>query len=56
MELRPFGAGERPLLLGTQFETGIDGTYLFKFDNQFTALAPVTSILNTTFNPSGVDV
>ncbi len=36
---------------GTQFETGVDGTYIFAFDDQFTNTAPVTSFLNTPYNP-----
>jgi iron complex outermembrane receptor protein len=38
--------------LGTQFETGIDGTYIFTFDDQFTNSAPVTSFRNTLYNPT----
>ncbi|MFL6603956.1 MAG: TonB-dependent receptor plug domain-containing protein [Steroidobacteraceae bacterium] len=32
-------------------ELGLDGTYIFRFDNQFTNNAPVNSILNTAYNP-----
>ena len=46
-----FGVGYKTTLLGTGIDTGIDGTYIFTFDNQFTAIAPVTSILNTSYNP-----
>jgi iron complex outermembrane recepter protein len=46
-----FGVGYKTTLLGTGIDTGIDGTYIFTFDNQFTATAPVTSFLNTTYNP-----
>lgn len=31
--------------------TGIDATYILKFDNQFSAFSPVTSLLNTPYNP-----
>jgi iron complex outermembrane recepter protein len=46
-----FSLGYKRMLLGTGIDTGIDGTYIFAFDNQFSATAPVTSILNTTYNP-----
>jgi iron complex outermembrane receptor protein len=46
-----FGLGYKRTILGTGIDTGIDGTYIFAFDNQFSATAPVTSILNTTYNP-----
>jgi outer membrane receptor protein involved in Fe transport len=32
-------------------ELGLNGTYIFRFDNQFTPNAPVVSILNTAYNP-----
>lgn len=32
-------------------ELGLDGTYIFGFDTQFTSNAPQVSILNTTYNP-----
>jgi iron complex outermembrane receptor protein len=38
----------------SRFDTGVDGTYILTFDNQFTPTAPVTSILNTIFNPSAL--
>ncbi|MDP9013236.1 MAG: TonB-dependent receptor [Pseudomonadota bacterium] len=37
-----------------RFETGIDGTYIFTFNNQFTNQAPETSIRNTIFNPTAL--
>jgi outer membrane receptor protein involved in Fe transport len=37
-----------------RFDTGVDGTYIFTFDNQFTATAPTASILNTVYNPSAL--
>jgi iron complex outermembrane recepter protein len=46
-----FGVGYKTTLLGTGIDTGIDGTYIFTFDNQFTSTAPVASILNTAYNP-----
>jgi iron complex outermembrane recepter protein len=32
-------------------ETGVNGTYIFGFDNQFTQEAPTVSILNTAYDP-----
>jgi iron complex outermembrane recepter protein len=32
-------------------ELGLTGTYVFRFDNQFTPNAPTVSILNTAYNP-----
>jgi iron complex outermembrane recepter protein len=46
-----FGLGYKNTILGTGIDTGIDGTYIFAFDNQFSSTAPVVSILNTTYNP-----
>jgi outer membrane receptor protein involved in Fe transport len=46
-----FGLGYKRTILGTGIDTGIDGGYIFAFDNQFSSIAPVTSILNTTYNP-----
>lgn len=46
-----FGVGYRGTLFGTGIDTGIDGGYIFTYDNQFTSVAPVTSVLNTTYNP-----
>jgi iron complex outermembrane receptor protein len=46
-----FGFGYKRTMLGTGIDTGIDGTYIFTFDNQFSSGAPVVSILNTTYNP-----
>ncbi len=47
-----FGVGYRTTLLGAGIDTGIDGAYIFTFDNQFTNTAPVASFLNTTYNPT----
>jgi iron complex outermembrane receptor protein len=47
-----FGLGYKAALLGARIDTGLDGTYIFSYDNQFTSSAPVTSILNTTYNPT----
>jgi iron complex outermembrane recepter protein len=46
-----FGLGYKRTILGTGIDTGVDGTYIFAFDNQFSSGAPVVSILNTTYNP-----
>jgi iron complex outermembrane receptor protein len=46
-----FGLGYKRTILGTGIDTGIDGGYIFTFDNQFSSGAPVVSILNTTYNP-----
>ena len=46
-----FGFGYKNTILGTGIDTGIDGTYIFTFDNQFSSTAPVVSILNTLYNP-----
>jgi iron complex outermembrane receptor protein len=46
-----FGLGYKGTISGTGIDTGIDGGYIFTFDNQFSSGAPVTSILNTTYNP-----
>jgi hypothetical protein len=32
-------------------EIGLNGTYIFHFDNEFTSEAPTVSILNTAYNP-----
>jgi iron complex outermembrane receptor protein len=46
-----FGFGYKRRILGTEIDTGIDGGYIFAFDNQFSSTAPVVSILNTSYNP-----
>jgi iron complex outermembrane receptor protein len=46
-----FGLGYKRTILGVGIDTGIDGGYIFAFDNQFASTAPVTSVLNTTYNP-----
>jgi outer membrane receptor protein involved in Fe transport len=38
-------------LFGSGIDAGIDGTYIFAFDNQFSSTAPVASFLNTPYNP-----
>ncbi len=35
----------------TNVELGLNGTYIFRFDTQFTPTAPTVSILNTAYNP-----
>jgi outer membrane receptor protein involved in Fe transport len=46
-----FGVGYSTNFDTYRVDTGIDGTYIFAFDNQFSSSAPVTSFLNTTYNP-----
>jgi iron complex outermembrane recepter protein len=46
-----FRLGYKRTILGTGIDTGIDGGYIFKFDDQFSSTAPVASILNTSYNP-----
>jgi iron complex outermembrane recepter protein len=46
-----FGFEYKITLSDVQIDTGIDGTRILTFDNQFTGTAPVTSTLNTTYNP-----
>jgi iron complex outermembrane recepter protein len=46
-----FGLGYKRTILGTGIDTGIDGGYIFAFDNQFSSTAPVVSVLNTPYNP-----
>jgi iron complex outermembrane recepter protein len=36
---------------GGQFETGVDGTYILSFKDQFTATSPAVAILDTPYNP-----
>ena len=38
--------------MGSRFEVGVDGTYIFTFSDQFTSSAPVTSFRNTLYNPT----
>jgi iron complex outermembrane receptor protein len=47
-----FGFGYKTTLLDARIDTGVDGTYIFTYDNRFSSTAPVTSILNTTYNPT----
>jgi len=47
-----FGVGYKTILLGSSIDTGVDGTYIFTFDNQFSNSAPIASFLNTTYNPT----
>jgi iron complex outermembrane receptor protein len=46
-----FGFGYRTNLHDALIDTGIDGTYILAYDTRFSSTAPVTSILNTTYNP-----
>jgi iron complex outermembrane recepter protein len=47
-----FATDYKTTLLRSSIDTGIDGTYIFAFDNKFTASAPLTSFLNTSYNPT----
>jgi outer membrane receptor protein involved in Fe transport len=49
-----FGTGYKTSVLGSTLDAGIDGTYIFAFDNQFSSTAPVASFLNTPYNPIDV--
>jgi iron complex outermembrane recepter protein len=46
-----FGFGYKKTILGTRIDAGIDGGYIFAYDNQFSSTAPVVSLLNTSYNP-----
>jgi outer membrane receptor protein involved in Fe transport len=46
-----FGVGYSTDFDAYRVDTGIDGTYIFAFDNQFSSSAPNMSFLNTTYNP-----
>ena len=46
-----FGVGYKTTLFSRSIDTGIDGTYVLAFDNQFSNSAPITSFLNTPYNP-----
>jgi iron complex outermembrane receptor protein len=43
--------GYKMAVFSGEFETGIDGTYILKFDNRVTTATPESSLLNTPFNP-----
>ncbi|HEV7610803.1 MAG TPA: TonB-dependent receptor [Steroidobacteraceae bacterium] len=47
-----FGVGYKSTLLGARIDTGVDGVYIFSYDNKFSSSAPETSVLNTTYNPT----
>ena len=47
-----FATDYKTNLLNSSIDTGIDGTYIFTYDNQFSSSAPVTSFLNTAYNPT----
>jgi iron complex outermembrane receptor protein len=47
-----FSTDYKTTLLNSAIDTGIDGTYIFAFDNQFSSSAPVTSFLNASYNPT----
>jgi iron complex outermembrane receptor protein len=49
-----FRVGHKGQIGESRFDTGVDGTYILTFDNQFTATAPTASILNTVYNPSAL--
>jgi outer membrane receptor protein involved in Fe transport len=46
-----FGVGYKTSLLSSSIDTGIDGTHIFAFDDQFTNNAPIASFLNAPYNP-----
>jgi iron complex outermembrane receptor protein len=46
-----FALGYKMSARGATIDTGLDGTYIFKFDNQVTNGSPIASILNTAYNP-----
>jgi outer membrane receptor protein involved in Fe transport len=46
-----FGTGYKTTLFGSEIDVGIDGTYIFTFDSQFSSAFPSTSFRNTTYNP-----
>jgi iron complex outermembrane receptor protein len=46
-----FDFGYKRTILGTGIDTGVGGTYIFTFDDQFASGVPVRSLLNTTYNP-----
>jgi iron complex outermembrane receptor protein len=47
-----FGVGYKTSLSSGLIDAGIDGTYIFAFDNQFSNSAPITPFLNTPYNPT----
>jgi outer membrane receptor protein involved in Fe transport len=47
-----FSFSDKINAFGTQIEAGLDGTYIFSFDQQFTSAAPVVSLRNTVTNPN----
>jgi iron complex outermembrane recepter protein len=49
-----FRLGFKEAIGSVLLETGVDGTYILKFDNQFTDSSPATSVLNTEFNPTKI--
>jgi outer membrane receptor protein involved in Fe transport len=49
-----FRMGYKGQIAESGFDTGVDGSYIFTFDNQFTATAPMAPILNTVYNPSAL--
>jgi iron complex outermembrane receptor protein len=46
-----FGISYGVQLPAGKIETGLDGTYILKYDNQFTTASPAVSVLNTVYNP-----
>ena len=47
-----FATDYKTTFLNSAIDTGIDGTYILTYDNQFSSSAPVTSFLNTSYNPT----
>lgn len=46
-----FGVDYKTTISGSLINTGIDGTRMFAFEDQFTNSAPITSFLSTPYNP-----
>jgi outer membrane receptor protein involved in Fe transport len=49
-----FATDYKTTLLSSSIDTGVDGTYIFAFENQFSSSAPLTSYLNTSYNPTSL--
>lgn len=46
-----FGSAYKMHFQSWTSEVGVDGTYIFKFDNQFSSTSPLVSLLSTLYNP-----
>jgi iron complex outermembrane recepter protein len=49
-----FGASFRTQLSSASLETGLDSTYILKFDSRFTSSTPSAQVLNTPYNPTRI--